>query len=320
MRPGKIERKLKAVLTAVVLFILFPYLVVLFTNGTGQEAGEKRYLRVYTGREKDGKKETVFVESTEYMAGLLASDMEKDCGDEALKAHAVVIRTNLVRSLEEDPDKIFEKSDTDRREMERRWGIKEGDKIYGRYLSAILATEGKILTYNGIPAWLPYHQSSSGFTRSAEEVMKTAEYPYLKVRECPADKEAVNELQVAVFEYSEVTERCRSFLAAEADLTTAETGYTFEDFEILSKDSAGYVRTIRIGETVCSGDMVREALGLASSSFSINDSEGKLQVTTMGKGHGLGMSLWTAKEMAEQGSIWEEILSFFYEGTEVTDR
>ena len=39
----------------------------------------------------------------------------------------------------------------------------------------------------------------------------------------------------------------------------------------------------------------------------------------MGKGHGLGMSQWTANEMAKEGKTFEEILQNFFEGTNLTD-
>ena len=100
---------------------------------------------------------------------------------------------------------------------------------------------------------------------------------------------------------------------------TAKKGYSFSDLEILSYDSAGYVLDFKIGETVCTGDQFRDALSLPSSAFSLKDSEGKLKITTTGKGHGLGMSQWTANELAKEGKTYEEILQYFFEGTNLTD-
>ena len=42
-----------------------------------------------------------------------------------------------------------------------------------------------------------------------------------------------------------------------------------------------------------------------------------MKITTTGNGHGMGMSLWTAGKMDEEGKTYEEILSFFFEGTEL---
>ena len=99
----------------------------------------------------------------------------------------------------------------------------------------------------------------------------------------------------------------------------AEKIYRFEEFEILSYDSAGYVKELRIGKTICTGDQFRDALGLASSDFSLQEQEGKLRITTTGNGHGMGMSQWTANEMAKEGSSYEEILQFFFAGTELRE-
>ena len=42
-----------------------------------------------------------------------------------------------------------------------------------------------------------------------------------------------------------------------------------------------------------------------------------MKITTTGNGHGMGMSLCTAGKMDEEGKTYEEILSFFFEGTEL---
>ena len=147
--------------------------------------------------------------------------------------------------------------------------------------------------------------------------MGSDDYPYIALRECPLDKKADDEIQSFVFSYEEIQEMCRDFLVAESEQKKAEEGYGFDDFEISSRDSAGYVNEMRIGQTTCTGDQFRDALSLPSSAFSFSEENGKIKITTTGKGHGLGMSQWTANEMAKEGKNYEEILSFFFEGTEL---
>ena len=53
--------------------------------------------------------------------------------------------------------------------------------------------------------------------------------------------------------------------------------------------------------------------------FSFSEDGDALKITTTGKGHGLGLSLWTANEMAKEGKSYGEILSFFFEGTSLKD-
>lgn len=176
-------------------------------------------------------------------------------------------------------------------------------------------TEGTVVWYNEACAWTPYHQSSNGETRNASEVLGTEDYPYICKRECPLDKAAEDEIQVTVFDYQEIQQLCRDFLVAEENSESAEKGYNFADFEILEMDSSGYVRQMRMGDTVCTGDQFRDALSLSSSAFSFYESIKGLKITTIGKGHGLGMSQWTANEMAKEKKNYEEILQFFFEGT-----
>ena len=202
-------------------------------------------------------------------------------------------------------------------ELEQKGG--EDYKTYYKELRrAMEETENQVLFYQGTYAWTPFHQSSSGMTRSAQEVTGEGNFPYLAVRECPLDKEANDEMQILELPYKEVQTKCQPFLVAVEEEQAGKT-YTFPDFEILSYDSAGYVTELRIGETVCTGDQFRDALSLSSSAFSLQEGEEGLKITTMGNGHGLGMSQWTANEMAKEGKTYEEILQFFFEGTELAD-
>ena len=148
-------------------------------------------------------------------------------------------------------------------------------------------------------------------------MLGTDEFPYIISKECPLDKAAEDEIQVHTFEYSQIQKLCRDFLEAAEDQESAEKGYSFDDFEIQSVDTAGYVQELRVGNTICTGDQFRDALSLPSSAFSFYESTKGLKITTTGNGHGLGMSQWTANEMAKEGSTYEEILAYFFEGTEV---
>ena len=319
-----IEQKLKSAAAFLVIIILLPYIISVFVNGADAASGDgssSLYVKVEVPdtEEADGVREIGW---TDYLAGILAKEVSADFGEEAMKAQAVLIRTQIYRELSASEDKVLSMDYMTREEMKKQWGQEKAPDYYEKYIRAVEQTDDTVLVYGEGYAWAPFHQSSSGMTRSASEVMGTEEYPYVAVRECPDDKEADNEIQVFTFSYDEIQEACRDFLVAAADGEQAEKGYTFADFEIKSYDSAGYVSQLRIGDTVCTGDQFRGALDLPSSCFSFSElREGKagsgIKITTAGNGHGLGMSLWTAEKMDEDGSTYEEILSFFFEGTEL---
>lgn len=319
-----IEQKMKSAAAFLVIIILLPYIISVFVNGADAAAGDgssSLYVKVEVPdtEEADGVREIGW---TDYLAGILAKEVSADFGEEAMKAQAVLIRTQIYRELSASEDKVLSMDYMTREEMKKQWGQEKAPDYYEKYIRAVEQTDDTVLVYGEGYAWAPFHQSSSGMTRSASEVMGTEEYPYVAVRECPDDKEADNEIQVFTFSYDEIQEACRDFLVAAADGEQAEKGYTFADFEIKSYDSAGYVSRLRIGDTVCTGDQFRDALDLPSSCFSFSElREGKagsgIKITTAGNGHGLGMSLWTAEKMDEDGSTYEEILSFFFEGIEL---
>lgn len=316
MRRYYIEQKLKSAAAFLIILILLPYIVSVFVNGAdaGTEAEEDApHVRVKT-TETDGDVQTAELGWTEYLSGVLAAEMQKGSEAEALKAQAVLIRTNIYRELSGE-DKVLDLDYLTAEEMQEKWGAEDFQEEYDRCIQAVEDTDNIVLSYKDAYPWLPFHQSSSGMTRSAQEVLGSKDYPYITVKECPLDKEADDEIQSLSFGYDEILEKCRDFLVAARGEEEAREGYSFEDFEIQSRDSAGYVKELRIGTTVCTGDQFRDALSLPSSNFSLSDNGDSLKITTEGRGHGLGMSQWTANEMAKEGKNYEEILSFFFEGT-----
>ena len=317
MNRYAVEQKFKSIAAFLVILILLPYIVSVFVNGADvrEDAGGDFYVKVPDTEEADGVTE---IRWTDYLAGILAEEISQDCEPETLKAQAVLIRTQIYRTLESSEDKILTESYLSRDEMETKWGAENYGKYHEKYIRAVEETDDTVVMYGDTYAWTPFHQSSNGMTRSAAEVLGSEDYPYIAVRECPLDKEADDEIQTFTFSYTEIQSLCRDFLVAEENGDKAAQGYTYDDFEIRSCDSAGYVSELRIGNTVCTGDQFRDALSLPSSAFSFSrEDDNNIKITTTGKGHGLGMSIWTADQMAKEGKTFDEILAFFFEGTEL---
>lgn len=315
-----VRQKVKAVGSFLLILFLLPYVAAVFINGADMEAaGDNSSAYVEVERiSEDGEKSTAKVLWEEYFIGVMAKEMPETYKIEALKAQAVLLRTSLYSTLESAEDKVLKESYLGPAELEKKWGAKSYEKNYAKLKKAMEQTDNQVLYYNNTYAIVPFHQASNGKTRLGQEVLGSADYPYLVVRECPKDKEAEEEMHVYTLEYKEIQEMCQSFLVA-VEKEQAEKTYNFVDFEIQAYDSAGYVSKMRIGETICTGDQFREALSLSSSTFSLQEAENGLRITTVGKGHGLGMSQWTANEMAKEGKTHEEILQNFFEGTNLTD-
>lgn len=285
------KRKVKRVLATAVILMLLPYIVTVFMNGSGigvsVDAGDN-YVRVQTAT---GMAKILL---DEYGIGVLAREISMDDELEAVKAQAIVVRTSLYREIEENGSKtVFQERFWSEEDMRKQWGKEKFQKKYKKLVKAWEDTDQRIIVYGGKPAIVPFHQLSNGKTRLGSEVLGSDAYPYLVSKECPKDLEAEDAMSTVIIDK--------------------------QDYEITSYDSAGYVRSIRFGERTYTGEEFRKEYGLASSCFALQDYEGKLRVTVTGLGHGLGMSQYTANEMAKEEKKCDEIIQYFFEGTEIKE-
>ncbi len=216
----------------------------------------------------------------EYCVGVLASEVSPEYEDDMIKAQAVMVRTTVYKEMQEKEISLQENLNLDMKWQQRLKKIWE-------------ETEGQVLVYQDKLALVPFHQVSNGQTRSSREVLGSEEYPYLQVKDCAKDIGADMQMQTKVIELAGA--------------------------QIVSKDSAGYVTEVKIGEESVSGDNFRDTYELASSCFELQEFDGKTRVITRGVGHGLGLSQYTANEMAKEGKTYQEILQYFFEGTEIRE-
>jgi len=285
------KQKIKKIGAVFVIIVLLPYIVTIFMNGKSMETnqnGKNGYIKVEM---KVGTKE---IPLEEYCIGTLAKEIPVDFDLESLKAQAVIVRTTIYKKIEEEGEKavmkerFFTKSD-----MKNQWGRSAFQKNYKKMKQAWEETDGQVVMYNGQLAMVPFHQLSNGKTRVGKEALGSDAYPYLQMKECPKDVEADGQMESRLIKVSGAT--------------------------IASQDSAGYVTGVKVGEETVNGETFRDTYGLLSSCFELQDFEGKTRVTTKGVGHGLGMSQNTANEMAKEGKKYNEILQYFYEGTELKE-
>lgn len=222
----------------------------------------------------------------EHCIATLAKEVSSDYEEEMLKVQAVLVRTTVYKEVGELGEAILEQDgfgDTSGIEASRYQKL---EKIWEE-------TEGEVVMYDGELALVPFHQVSNGKTRVGSEVLGSDAYPYLQMKECPKDVEADNQMESKFIEV--------------------------KNAKIVSVDSAGYAVSVSVGEETCSGENFRDTYGLASSCFELQEFEENTRVITKGVGHGLGLSQYTANEMAKEGKNHKEILQYFFEGTEIQE-
>ena len=85
------------------------------------------------------------------------------------------------------------------------------------------------------------------------------------------------------------------------------------------RSAAGGIITVQLGGVTVEGTAIRELFGLQSANFTITTTADSITFHTIGYGHGVGLSQYGAKYMAEQGSGYQEILSHYYQGAKLTN-
>lgn len=277
------KEKLEQTLTMILVILVLPCAVTLLLNGKMREIyraiqDEAAYISVQTAQ---GIQE---MNLEEYVIGVTASQVPLEYDLEAVKAQMVITRTNLCRMLDEQ-----EVWDGEYRTLAELETAGAADK----FLKAQRETKGKILTWQGQPIMASFHALSAGHTRDGCETFDSEDYGYLVSRVCPSDKKA------------------------QGYKTTVQIDSSWADMEILERDSAGYVRQLRAGDSVLSGEEFRNLLGLASANFEVEVNADGVFLTTYGIGHGLGMSQYTAQQMALSGKNYKEILTYFFKDIEI---
>ncbi len=285
------RQKIKTFMCYLSVIVLLPYVVTVFLNGPSLVSSsniDARYVKV---KSDSG---TIQMPMEEYCIGILAKEIPADYEQEALKAQAILVRTDIYGKLAQNGnDMVLEDSFWSKQQMGDSWGTSKYSSNYSALEKAWEETEGQVLIYNGKTAKTPFFRLSNGSTRDGREALGSEEYPYLKIVDCPLDIEDVRQVQTITID----------------DM----------DAEITACDTAGYVLNVRVGNNTISGEEFRANYHLDSSCFSFQKYNGKLRITTRGIGHGLGMSQYTANEMAKEGKTVEEILDYFFEGTELKE-
>ncbi len=265
-------------------------------------------LKVYIKETKQVK--TMAFE--EYIAGVVAAEMDPKWPLEALAAQAILARTFTL-------EKIAREGGVPHRNAHASTDIEEfqaydASRINDRVREAVRLTRGKVVAYNGryIRAW--FHANSGGKTATAKEglAFDKEPTPYVVSVDDPISLEATppkDRSWTATFSKAEI---------AQALEKVGQKAGSFNTVEIVEKSDSGRALTLRVGNATVSAPAFRLAVGstkLKSTLIeSIKVSGNRVTFTGRGYGHGVGMSQWGAKGRAEQGANAEDIIHAYFRG------
>ncbi len=258
----------------------------------------------------------------DYLVGVLAAEMPAGFPEEALKAQAVAARTYAFykKALYADEQNIHQGADLcdDPAHCEAfadltvqaaaLWGS-SADIYRQRVEQAVDSTDGLILVYEDEPIAAVFCAASTPQTESAADIWGQA-LPYLISVESPGGQDCSRY-------FGTVTVKQSDFAAAvqkewpEADFSQPPSGW----FRDSHRTQAGSVMDVLVGGVRLKGSQVRRVAGLNSANFTVRVEGESLVFSTIGHGHGVGLSQYGARYLALDGKTYDQILAHYYPGT-----
>lgn len=252
----------------------------------------------------------------EYLLGAAAAEMPIDWPDEALKAQIIAAHSYALycRDHSSAENGSWLSVDPARRQgwlsepvLRSYWGT-DFEANYARLAALVDEVETLVVCWDERAAGTSYFSLSNGRTEASENVWG-APLPYLVAVDSSTDCAAPN------YEFR-LTLSAEQMLTALAGLgLTPDPAAPVGWFGEAKRSASGYVRSLLVCGQSITGTALRRALGLRSTDFTVQYADGSFAITTRGYGHGVGLSQWGAKALAEQGLDCTAILAHYFPGT-----
>lgn len=313
-------RNVKYILVGILCAFVLSYVISAVYNRYSPDAGQQ-------GLGKSGKSVCVYedgeyslMDVEEYTASTLAGMMNQSWNDEMLRTMAVVIRTGIYYQMNEQARQGNSQGGTLINESELREiryneqelkGIWDNQyrSVQRRAAAAVADTYRQVLLYDGQPIMPAYHMVSIGHTVSAREIYGY-DIPYLRQTSSDADRLASNFSSTVI--YSE--DRLRKAFQKWIDEVDEQT----DDIRVSAATESGFATAIDMYGAEVDAETFRDQLGLQSTNIHIDRTKDGYRIITIGVGDSLGLSLYGATVLSENGESYEEILAYYYAGAELS--
>lgn len=240
----------------------------------------------------------------DYLKSVVHREMPYSWNIEALKAQAVSARTFAAVKINQVID------DTQNNQV--YGGFDYNSSTYAKSNQAVMETKGETLMHNGKLVQTFYSSSNGGRVESNNGAWGSATLPYLQAKADPFDPQTEFKYEIA-----------------ESTLRSKFQGYssvgikTIDSITVLARTEGGYAQTLQFSvngnehKFTVKATAFRSSIGAAqiksTNIHRIVKTGSKFVVQGKGFGHGVGLSQYGAKAMADQGNSYKKILSFYYE-------
>lgn len=255
----------------------------------------------------------------EYLVGVVAAEMPASYDIEALKAQAVAARTYTEYKKKHGGCSAHSGADIccdsahcqaymTAEEMAESWGS-DTDMYIEKIVSAVYDTCGEMIYYDGEEIQVFYHASSGGRTENSENVYPEA-LPYLVSVDSEGEESSSRY-------YGEIKVSRRDFIKK---MKAFSPSISFDGQALIGRIKrfeSGRVESIEVGSESFTGREIRGIFSLNSANFTIEEDGDDIKFSTIGFGHGVGLSQTGANAMAKNGADYIEILTHYFTGVTV---
>ena len=230
---------------------------------------------------------------------------------EAFKAQAVAARSYALKRIEYNKDNGYDVVDSiinqvylDNDYLKSAWGSDYTENI-NKLREVVNETSLEYLAYDGEVIDALFFSTSNGYTETASMVFNV-DLPYLQ-----SVKSSWDEKTSSAF-------RSVTTIPIEDFYNKLDLEYSDSlDVKILKRSSTNRIISLSINGIEFTGKTLYDKLGLKSTDFSLKKDGNNIVVSTVGYGHGVGMSQYGAEGMAEEGYDYKDILKYYYTGTTI---
>ena len=259
----------------------------------------------------------------------LVTWLEKTCHSERSEESA----QRLVKWFDHDDHKNYDFCADDHCQRYQGLTLAIGESVR----TAIDQTWGKILTYDGEVCDTRFSKCCGGLTERFSTCWEDKDLPYLPVKEdpwCNTDDKAVlgqvlNDYDLETPDFYRWTEEhsVEELSALVREHSGIDIG-TLTALTPLERGGSGRIKLLRFEGTKGSFEAGKELIirrflsrsHLKSSAFDAEfTADGKVILRGSGWGHGVGLCQIGAANMAAHGHSYQEILDFYYPGSQLTD-
>lgn len=303
---------MKKIFIYTLIIVFIPFVIVMLFDVDKKEEISLNYVSnviIRVRRESSGDIEYLPLE--EYIVGVLAGEMPIYFEKEAFKAQAVAARSYALKRIEYNKDNEYDVVDSimnqvylDNYYLKEAWKDDYVNNI-NKLREVVNETENEYLEYDGEVIDALFFSTSNGYTENASLVFNI-DLPYLQ-----SVKSAWDEKTSSAF---------RSSTSLSLNDFYSKLGLKYSDkvdVKILKRSSSNRVISLSINGVEFNSRTLYDKLGLKSTDFSIKQEGNKIIIDMVGYGHGVGMSQYGAEGMAEEGYSYEDILKYYYTGTDI---